>query len=55
MYDVTQTAGTCKDERQVRHLAAELGWLDRAGALEDAMRHVPGRAAEEGWILGVRP
>jgi hypothetical protein len=55
MYDVTQTAGTCKDEKQVRHLAAQLSRSDRAGVLADAMRQIPGPAAEEGWILGVRP
>jgi precorrin-8X/cobalt-precorrin-8 methylmutase len=55
LHDVTLTAGTCKDEKQVRQLAAQLSESDRTGALAEAMCHVPGPAAEEGWILGVRP
>jgi hypothetical protein len=55
LHDVAQTAGSCKDEKQVRQLAAKVSESDRAGELADAMCHVPGPAAEEGWILGVQP
>jgi precorrin-8X/cobalt-precorrin-8 methylmutase len=54
MYDFSQATGTCTDEKQVRHLAAHLSQQDRAGALADALRHIPEAAMEEGWILGVR-
>jgi len=53
VYDFRPAAGTCKDEKQVRHLAGTLRGLDRDGALAGMMRRVPAPAREEGWILGV--
>ncbi len=53
LYDVSAATGSCRDERQVRHLAERLRAHDGIGALAGMMRRVPRDCgADEGWILG---
>lgn len=55
LWDFSRARGSCRDEKQVRHLARELRARDRTGELAGMMNHPPLTCRhEEGWILGVQ-